>query len=366
MKARRKACGRYDAYMRVRFALVVLLLIALMPSRALAEGAGLCLILRSEESDLFSRLSGQTADLDWEIRVVSADSSAPASPYERAMAAADGTGARVVIWFEPASARSVLVYIADLRSRGLFARQVEAADATAEARSAMLESIAMIVRSSLVALGEGEEIGFTPLPPAAVPELDPDPDPEPEPEPEPDASPDWRVDLAYTLTFDGESEPAQHGPSLRGGLGFGRYWLEASVTLGVPISLSDQLSEVSLAEHQLALGLAFEAARWGPLRLLGGVDVGVALFHRSTMASSPSVTPTAGATTVSALFAPFLRVQLLYPTRGPALGIELGTSLDLVPGAPELRYQVGTTALLRNDLRTYQPSIWLGFVVVSR
>ncbi|MBX3245957.1 MAG: hypothetical protein KF901_02105 [Myxococcales bacterium] len=296
--------------------------------------------------DLEARVEGQTSDLAWAIE------RHPGVARDLDEAQAASGGARVVVWVSRTS-RGTRLHFADVPARRLLVRDFDAGSGEELESSAALESLAVALRSALVALSLGGEVGVV----VAAPEAPPVAEPRPGPHVGLEAS------LGWALSLDGES-PAQHGPSLGLALRVGRLAVGVRAELGLGASLDDALSALRVTRHAAALELGGTLLATPPLALDASARIGLARYRRGeveardadVLPSPPSASwSVLAGGTLAATFAPLARASVR---------VELGA--DFVPAAPELRYERGGESLIRNDLWRLQPRAALLLVIRSR
>jgi hypothetical protein len=296
---------------------------------------------------LEARIQGQTADLDWTFETEPAGG-APDLGFEEALELAASRGARIVIWFH-IGRRGLTVQVADAEQRRLFARALDAEPGTRPvADSALLETAAVMIRSTLLALSLGGEIGVTVPPPPPAPE------PPPPPSEPPPSSVELLADVGYAMAFDGQSAPAQHGPSVDLGAGTGIFLARLGFTAGLRQDLDGEVADVTLGRHALRASFTFLPFRREAVRLELGASAGVALYRRSTESTAPGYTATASHRQVSGLVGIIGRLAF-YPGPRHTVGIALAVGADTVLPAPLLQYKEAGMVVNRNDLWVLQP-----------
>jgi hypothetical protein len=314
------------------------------------------------------RLQGQLSDLPVQLRVSPGPALGPATPevWAAAVALAEREGAQAVIWFHPEPGALVL-HVAEPSSRRLLVRRVQEGPTRGRrGQSARDEAAALIVRSALRALVEGDPVGeeiAPPPPPPPPPEPPPPPAPAPLPAPEPAAPPPppparstWAVGVGWQAVLDGQSPWGQQGPRLSLDWEGARVRVRALLQASLPARLEDAYTRVSLSRHALGVavdGALVSTARW---RLAAGVGLGVAGFLRTTEPRAAGVE----AAPARLVPAPFLSPEVLARWRGPRLALEASFAVDALAGAPVLGYQREGVFLVRNPLWSVQPRFGLG------
>jgi hypothetical protein len=333
------------------------------------------------DRELYGRIRGQTSDIAVRLFTARTGPLEPslAAQLEAADRLAAARGAASVVWFD-ARRGAVVVHVAQSPGGKLFIRPVEPGRGRS---SATLEAAAMMVRTALRAQVQGEPLGEDrrvvlagfrgpalirppalrprarrrgPRPPFPV-----DPDQE---APIRRGVPDrWLVGVGWQAGFDGHTARGLHGPVLsvqrvirrRGYLGI-------AAAPGVPGRFEDELTTLFVSRHlfgvtggaRLELGRGFDVAV--------GLQLGVALFRRSTEPARPGVAATEPSWTPSLLLAPEVGVGWTW-TR--TLRLAVGGAADYVPGAPVLTYGGDAGAdLPTHHLWRVQPRVSLSLQLV--
>jgi hypothetical protein len=321
------------------------------------------------------RIRGQTSDL--QVELVAAHAQAPRGNAEEQLRTAERLAqqhdAGLVLWtgFGPRVAssdvngsqtRTLRLFVARPGTGSVIARAIaceSAADSAEGAApppslpSACVEAVAVAARTALVALDQG---GFGNL-----------------------ASP---APIATTRTFaagwfgaaDGQTRHGLHGGLVRVELAHGRIGAAFSLVAGFPASLSDDLTTVEMSRHLATAGAFFELGEEDGLALSLGARVGLALFHRVTIAVAapqgdaegiPALLPTSPRYTPALVMGP----ELVLRARPPILrgvGVALGLSLDVHLGAPELGYEGIPAGRASRPLRVAEPAAFFAFFVRTR
>jgi hypothetical protein len=328
---------------------------------------------------LAARIRGQTSDIAVKLLTVRT------GPLERSLKAqletadrlAASRGAASVVWFDSRSG-AVVVHVAESPAGKLFIRTVEPGRGRS---SAMLETAAMMVRTALRAqvqgrpLGEDREVVLAGLrgPPAPVrppPERGPRRPWSPMPrEPEEEVPirrgiPDkWLVGIGWQVGFDGQTASGLHGPFLsvqRVLLRLG--YLGILAAPGVPGRIDDQLATIFLSRTLFAVSGGARLALGRGLGLSAGLQLGVAVFRRSTEPNRAEVSATEPSWTPSLLLAPELRIGWTWRR---TLRLAVGGGVDYVPGAPVLVYESATSQdLPTHEIWRVQPRISLSVQLV--
>jgi hypothetical protein len=162
------------------------------------------------------------------------------------------------------------------------------------------------------------------------------------------------ADVGYALAWDGQSSPAQHGPSVDVGAGTGIFLARLGFVAGLRQDLSDDVADVTLGRHVLRASFTLLPLRREAVRLELGASAGAALYRRTTEDTAPGFTATASSRQVSALVGVLARLAF-YPGSRRTVGVALAVGADAVLPAPLLQYQEAGTVVNRNDLWTFQP-----------
>jgi hypothetical protein len=318
---------------------------------------------------LVRRIEGQLSDIAWEI-VQRFDMEEHSLPRRFGIAAEHH--ARVVVWLTESPAE-LTVSIGDARDQRLFERTIAITDAS---RSVLYEETAVLVRSTLVALGFGAEIGRELAPEEIAPEPEPVAEEEPtQPEPEARVEPiseevrateetSFEGALGFGVGLDGVTVPGAYGPFVRGGVVRAR--LLAGIAIGYAPYAQRSRDGVTLTltrvEPVLFAGYAYRASERVELDFFG--RAGLTVFGRtsSTSASSPfEATPRD--THVAVLLGAEVRSLFFVGRRREALALSLAAALDGV--LRRARFTVGDDATNTRfgSVLPVVPRIDVGFVV---
>lgn len=350
--------GSIDSNCRILVAMIrcltaLLLVSGVAPRAAAAAGESkpmrvVVRIVAASDGQLVSRIDGQIADLN--VALVRDRSAHLATTiqqrYERARQLARRHNARVVVWFDTAGNHAVRVFVAEPGRDTLFARRVATADASARA-----EAIAIVVRTTLHALAQGGRIGVRMSRPTPRP---------PPPTTRAVTTPwQWQLGVQAQLSFDGESSPGQQGFMGRVGAARGRLYVGVVGVVGLSDQLSDDMTTVYLARHSAGIGAAVLATRSRRSALWLGVDAGLIAYTRSTTVVAGSLSAAPPSTNLAGFVAPLVRGQWR-PLANAGLWLTFEVAAAAVVGAPELRYQLGNTTVVRNELWPIQPRVGVG------
>lgn len=332
-----------------------------------------------DDTALKTRIEGQTADLTVALIPIVRDGQ-KLTPRER-LAAAGGllqeTGARALLYWEPGQhgGRRLRVLSGDR----VFSRELGNESAEEPARSATLESAAVIVRTVLRTLLAGEQTGVTLSeavtesesealsvsraadPDRRAPRILPDPGDQQDQSPSRVRRPRILLSIGWQGAFDGHSPPGQHALSLSLGLTISRLLIRLWGLGGVPVGLEDGMSRVSLSRQGFALGLLGALIQGERLRLHGGASAGLCGYYRTT-----DLVP-AGYEATEPRFIPALcvtpRIELwLRPARRVPLYVEMWTGAELVLGRPRLGYDEAGAFAPMGGPWPVQPALGLSLV----
>lgn len=350
----RRAEGDRGRVARLRSILLLTVILALMPAHARADGP-LRAVIRIDgaaNQELWSRIAGQTVDLDAElIAVHGAVEAGLDAELDAACALADEHDARVVVWFRQLPGQSLIVYVAEPRADTVFVRSMgNDGERGPAVRSATLEAAALVVRSALRALAAGGTIGITTAQVRA--------------EEEPPLL-RWHMGVGAQVVGDGASQGGHYGLAARVGASRGQLRVHAELSSYPAITSSDALTSISVARHGagLAAGYVTSAdARRGPVLAIE-LGAGALLYQRSTVAFSPDVVPREPASSYAVVISPGARMLLPLGRRGHML--EAVLAADVVLGAPHFGYQENDRFVLRNALWPLQPRLGIGLVLQS-
>lgn len=324
-----------------------------------------------DDDALKARIEGQTADLD--VTLVPIERDGLALPSRERLAVAGGllqqSGARALLFWEPSPRGGRRLRV--LHGERVFSRELGGAAADEPVRSATLESAAVVVRAVLRTLLAGEEAGVSLSEAlAAEPEAAPGPVQVPVPvvaaEPEPPKPPPGRrlglvASLGWQVAIDGQSPPGQHALSLSVGLTVSRILIRLWLLGGLPASLRDEASVLSLSRHGAALGVLGAVVQRERLRLLVGVTAGLCGYYRKTDAVADGYEATAPRFVPALCTAPQISLWLR-PARRVPLYVELLAGIELAFGRPRLGYGEGDTFVARGDLWPVQPVFGLSLL----
>jgi hypothetical protein len=349
---------------------------SLLP-RVATAGEPMRVVVRTSADDrpFLDRVRGQTADLD--VAITPAESTALEPRLSEQLEAGDALArahaARVVVWLDASSpdavrAKKVFVYVSEASAGRILVRALPV-----EAHSTTLETAALVVRSALRALAAGAEIGLArpelapaPAPPAPPARGASTPGPEvPAPEPTSPRSRGvgWIATVGWQVTADGQTD-GQHALAGRfAAVVAGQVELGVHAAAGFTSEITDELATVELARHSIAGLVAWRTPISRSLALSVGVEVGAAAFHRSTIPRRADVHPTEPRLLVSPLIGASGRLEWTPGFTGGHAGLGLAFGADLVPGAPELRYETGGSALPSRSLWVVEPGGMLALVL---
>lgn len=316
---------------------------------------------------LKTRIEGQTADLDVALLPIVRDGRLLSSRDRLTTAGVimQETGARAVIYWEPVASGGRRLRV--LSGERVFSRELGDEGAEDPARSATLESAALVVRTVLRNLIAGEPSGVTltealgELPPEAAPAPPPEREP---PAPPPTMRPKWPsvfLSLGWQAAIDGKSPAGQHALSLSIGVEVSRLLLRLWLSGGIPAQLSDGNSSVSLSRHGFSLGVLGAALKRPRLRLVAGGLVGLCGYYRTTDMVAAGY-EAAGPSFVPALcLTPQIELWLRPVARLP-LYLEALAGVEGVFGRPRLGYSDVGVFVPRDELWPVQPVLGLSLL----
>lgn len=408
---RRSACG-----------VVLLVLVALWSARGDAQDARpaptrVVLVVRSElDRALVERVRGQASDLAVElIAAVRTDggSDALSARARESEDAAQEQGAKHALWLvqSPGQGTELSVYVSEVGQVPVLVRKLRVEAALG---SGSLETAALVVRSALRAIADGEaararaeastvspgssrgDAGHAGVVPARVqaraesagpvqaseaaqrvaesepptfvtdagprrvessePEAATESESTSEPTPS-DSAAAVRLFAGWQAAADGAIAGAQHGVAARVALDFGRLELAAALAVSVPRSRSDALSEISLARHS-ALGQAGTSVQLSHSRLAFGASVGVVAFQRWTAARSERLRASGVGFSTALAIGPYCE----WAWQPGAFGAALQLGFEVVPNPPHFVY-AGDAAPPIERPWLVQPRAALGLVV---
>jgi len=165
------------------------------------------------------------------------------------------------------------------------------------------------------------------------------------------------------MTADGQTD-GQHALAGRfAAVVAGHVELGVHAAAGFTSEITDELATVELARHSIAALVAWRAPISPSLTLSVGVEAGAAAFHRSTIPRRADVHPTEPRLLASPLIGASGRLEWTPGFTGGHAGLGLAFGADVVPGAPDLRYQTGGSALPTRSLWVVEPGGMLALVL---
>lgn len=319
-----------------------------------------------DDGALKARIEGQTADLDVTLVPIERDGLGLAARERLAVAGGllQQSGARALLFWEPSPRGGRRLRV--LHGERVFSRELGGAAADEPVRSATLESAAVVVRAVLRTLLAGEAAGVSLSEAlAAEPEAAPVPAPVVAAEPEPPKPPVRRLalvaSLGWQVAIDGQSPPGQHALSLSVGLTVSRILIRLWLLGGLPASLRDEASVVSLSRHGAALGVLGAVVQRERVRLLAGASAGLCGYYRTTDAVGDGYEATAPRFVPALCTVPQVSLWLR-PARRVPLYVELLAGIEIAFGRPRLGYGEGDTFVARGDLWPVQPVFGLALL----
>jgi len=349
------------------------------------------------DADLAARIAGQTRDLPLLLEPTS--SSEPDFDQARAQALAGQRGAAAVVWTAPAQGGAIEVHVLDAlrgRERTRIAQLQPQAqpDDDPLARSALLETTALIVRSELANLLEQENLatraahadaaratgaagtataasgqeGKAGTGPSAN-------DGEPGVTGSDGAGTDdddqaggrkrlldgWSARAGFRVARVDRDNYA-YGPLLGLGYDVGYFAFGLQATTAWPIELEFDELTVKLRRHSVALSAQHRLYARGDLRLLASVDGGAVLYARGTTEIlAGTLHSTLASTTLSAAFGAGLELQWL-PI--PFIGLAFSAGLDLLTAPPKFALVRVEQQQILHRIAVYEP--WAALSILVR
>lgn len=309
------------------------------------------------------RIAGQTSDIDW--IAVSSDGGDSDTSLAAIFALGRREGARVVVWVD-GDVDALTLHIADVREQRLFVRVF---DLTIASESVVFEEVGVIVRSTLVALALGVDIGralgaeeIELEPPVVVADESRGYDP-PTPIPPPRTRTRFEGSLGASWAIRDFGDLGHFGPRLRGGIRRGRFTLALDLLDGLTVHDTAGGVRLGVSRFEASALSGYELASRGRLHLDALGRVGVALFRRTTLSANGGA-PTPAQTSVAVLMGAELRA-LLFIDDDSRFGFSLCLGLDVLANRPDYRVRdLATNTTTRvADLAVASPRAELAFVL---
>jgi len=349
-------------------------------------------------SALAKRVLGQTADLDWSLKV---DASVELSNPRNAIAVGQRLGADVVVWFDISSENRVLVNAVEIATSKDFKRPVALeGDQTELSASATVEAAALVVRSLLIALDRNREVeggsqatsGSTPTThsssspgvdrsqpstaepslldaSSAVPQSNETTRPadssawESSTEGSANNAYEWQLAIGWTFVVDGVSPAGQYGPHLRLGLHPGHLQLALMGYLTLPVEIESDELTLELKRYGLLAAIGYEFFPESEFRLSTSVAAGILLFIRSTRVHIDALTPTPDATIKALAVRWDTRVQWFPQWVERIVGLEFFADLAVIPASVDFGIREDEVVGTRKESWVVQPSFGVSFVL---
>lgn len=308
---------------------------------------------------LKTRIEGQTADLDIALQPLLREGRLLSSRDRLKLAGTilQETRASALIYWEPAPGGGRRLRV--LHGERVFSRDLGDEGPDEPARSATLESAALVVRAVLRNLIAGEPSGISLT--EALGELPIETTFPPREPALPAKGPSLLLSLGWQAALDGRSPAGQHTLSLSIGVELPRLLLRLWFLGGLPAQLSDAASAVSLSRHGFALGVLGAALKRQQLRILGGVLAGLCGYYRTTESVSAGYEATAPSFVPALCLMPQL-VLWLRPSARLPLQLEVLAGAEVVVGRPRLGYSETGTFVPRDELWPLQPVLGLSLI----
>lgn len=350
-----------------RLAPLVCVLIALSPRGALAQAGQVVLVLAERtssadalESELLGALRGQLRELDVGVLVLRAAREPLAMAAHRAKQIAARQRALGVIWLETAADERRSVFLYDAGGH-LYGRDVESTGSAAS----QSEALAIILRSAIAAMLEGEAVGMNEI------ELPPQPPPPPPEAPPSTAAPRSHVvederylrgGIAYVGTFFVRHAPAQHGVAfIATARPTASPWIVGvDYTYFSSVELEADGVQITLERHPVEAFGGVELP-WKSLRLNVIGAVSGDYLQRTTATAADDWQPTRDSGRW--VWAVSTRLGLSLPIAGRLSAVlNLGTDFVLNPVSQALAPTSTTTKIVGSPLRA-RPHVQLGVMV---
>jgi hypothetical protein len=289
-----------------------------------------------------ARLEGHIVDLDVEpVEVTRPLEKTLDAQIAAASELADEHDARAIVWFR-AEPGGLGVVVATPADRRVFARTIDAGDASATA-----EAAAQAARTAIRAIALGGTIGIE-MPAETRPE-------EPPPPPRvPGTRTRWEGAIGWQVAVDGGADVGAHALAQRIAIARGPWAGGLALTLGPPLRRDDEIA-VELARSTAILAIERRVGSLG-----AALGAGAALYHRATVAVPGDLAPTDSQAALA--FAATLEVRWRAWSRG-AWAIEASLGVDLIVGAPDLQIERDGMTETLAEIAELQPRLALGIVV---
>lgn len=304
--------------------------------------------------ELLRRVEGQLADLEWRF-VHRPAGSVPT--LAQAFSVGEQEHARVVATFEETN-DAIVLEVVDVPERRRFTRRFEGGSATARR-----EETAVVLRSSLVAIGLGGEIGVQ-VPEASPPPAPPPPAASAPPAPEaPSPSHGLGLDLAVLgqMAFDGLAGPSL-GPGGRIGLWRKRLALGLVTTFGWPRTIHATDVDLVVTRSTVAFRAGGSVYERPHAKLVLAASMGVEVLGRITSSTAGALVATDRARRAYALASAEATLQL-FPGRGRRLGLELGAGIDVPMSQPTFTVAQGDVDRVVASAWWVEPRASIGLVI---
>jgi hypothetical protein len=338
-----------------RFSLVIALFVCLSSQTALGRPYRTVIQVTSDvDRALFSRIQGQTSDLEVElIRVVIPELDfSLEKQIEKADKLSRAYEAQSVIWFEITYAsewnlpEEITIYISEEKSQKLFVRTVrtnrEGPQDSARPHknnrplssisNASLEAAALVVRTALrgpsmvsrkaqsTAQGRGPSEGTTSTSKIPLPK---------------GANLDWTLTGGWQIVWDRASSVGHQGAALSVHALWQRFDFAFTMTAAPAQTIDDSRAKIQLGRYTASLSGAIRYGWRESIFATMGLHTGVAFFHRITKTPSTAVLPTSAHISPSFLLSPEIIAGWTPLTLlAGRLGLLLQLACDVVPGAP--------------------------------
>jgi len=317
--------------------------------------------------ELARRIEGQTMDLEWQV--IRADTEVPPRILRDALTLASAHHARAVVWFEQGEA-SITLHVCDAPAWRLFSRSIEFSPGH---ESVAWEEVAVVVRSTLVALSLGVEVGQAITSEQVVIATEPDPAAEAATaaeaaaaaaeaaaQAEAAARAEARVQegdeetvidrtdrnrlglegaLGMVVAGDGVTIPGPYGPFARVGVRFGRFVASVAASYSPRSRRATDGFTLELTRIDTLGSFGLELMRHDRFELTAAAVLGLAIQRRSsTVANSTGFTATPSETTLAFLVGIEARAFVALGRSRDRIGLGFVLGADSL--APRLRFAI--------------------------
>jgi len=173
-----------------------------------------------------------------------------------------------------------------------------------------------------------------------------------------------RIELGWVAAFDDHAPIGVQAPGLGGAVAAGPLWVGFRLELALPVERADGVAEISLLRLRPTVDLSASLIESAELAFVLGLELGAALWHRTTRVVQSGFVATDAAWSGSFLVAPRAALEV-FPS-GPRghWGLSLAAGVDVLPTAPTFAHRVGEETVERASLLPVQP--WARVAIVVR